>query len=320
MKIPFKTDHFALKDAERWAEELETLLQQSGLSVAPGSELERICLAPSEILSYRSGEGIASATVYRQYVDAAALAEMATRLLAARYNPSFEGLIPHLALLNVGDPRQAGRARATDQAARKLFELFTALLAMRFSDFVEIEHPVHGAEGNPNVVVEYEGKRWGLACKVPTSASRESLVQNLQRAAEQVVASGVDAGFPMFNLKNVIPPESYWRTDPEDPTERGFLVLAQPTQLLTKALNDVADLWRGIEEYVGSEVFAKLLSPRPCVPAILSYFHVIAPVRHDSFIGATTSRFVACYHLRTHSNEDEVLVHALHASAIAEWA
>lgn len=318
LKIPHRLSDFSVGEAERWSEDLEAMLLELGLSIASGSELERMCLAPTEILNYKPGQGLASVEAHRQFLDTAALAELATRLLSVRDHPSFPGLLPHLELLNEGDPRQAGRARATDQAARKLFELFTALLAMRFADSVELEHPVHGSRDNPDVVLRYRGKLWGLACKVPTSESPESLIQNLSKAVDQVVASGVDAGFPMFNLKNLISPESYWHSVDDDPDRRRFLVVPRPTQLLNRSLEDVRDLWRGVEQYVGAGVFADVLSPRPCVPAILSYLHVIAPVMHDSFTAATTSRFVSCYHVGRHLLSDEVLADAMHASAIAD--
>jgi hypothetical protein len=313
----YKLDHFGIDQAEKWSHELEAVLRELGISIAAGSELERVCLAPTEILSYRPGDGLTSAETNRQYLDTAALAELATRLVAARNHPSFATLLPHLELLDHGDPRQAGRARPTDDSARKLFEMFTALLAMRFSDNVELAHPLHGSPDNPDVVLRYQGRKWGLACKVPISENPESLVQNLAKAVQQVVASGVDAGFPMFNLKNVIAPESYWRVDSEDLSGRSFRIVPEPRDLLRRALADVKALWRGVESRVGAEAFANVLSPRPCVPAVLSYLHVLAPVFHGTFTAPTTSKFVSCYHIRQHLPSDKVLADAMHASAIA---
>jgi hypothetical protein len=312
-----RLDHISLEQAKRWSDELEALLQSVGVSIAPGSELERVCLAPAEILGYLPGSGLSSAEANRQYLDAAALAELAARLLKARQHPSFATLLPHLELLNHGDPRQAGRASPTDDPARKLFEMFTALLAMQFSESVELAQPVHGSSGNPDVVVHFQGKKWGLACKVPTSANPESLVQNLAKAVEQVVASEVEAGVPMFNLKNVIPPESYWRADPDDSSGRTFFIVPTPQELLRTALQDAASLWQGIEGYVGGEAFAEILSRRPCVPVALSYLQVLAPVDHGDLTSATTSRFVSCYHISRHLPSDTPFIDAMHASAIA---
>jgi hypothetical protein len=309
---------FSLADADLWADEFEAVLNDLGLVIEPGSEVERMCLAPTEILNYQAGQGISSDDTYRQYLDAAALAELATRIVRARRHPSFDTLRPHLELLNQGDPRQIGQGRPLDQAGRKLFELFVALLAMRFSDSVELEHPVHGADGNPDVVVGFEDRRWGIACKVPTSANPESLVQNLEKAVDQVVQAGVDAGLPLFNLKNVIPPEAYWERDSSDPSGRGFVLIENPAELPRRAISDVNDLWRDVERHVGPTVFKQLLSRPPCLPVALSYLQVLAPVVHDDAIAATTSRFVACYHQDQLPERDKRFIDALHKSAAGE--
>jgi hypothetical protein len=317
MDIPLRVSSFKVDEADRLGEELESVLNGIGVSIKPGSDVERMCLAPSEIVNYVAGQGISSDATYRQYVDAATLAELATRIVTARGHPSFATLLPHLELLNQGDPRQAGRARETDQAARKLFELFTALLAMRFSNSVELEHPVRGSDGNPDVVVEFGGQRWGIACKVPTSANPESLAQNLDKAVSQVVEAGVHAGVVMFNLKNVIPPESYWKADPEDPTARRFVLVREPAELPKRAIKDVENLWRGVESHVGPDVFKTLLLRPPCAPVVLSYLQVMAPVVHDDdVIAATTSRFVACYQIGSRSMQEEAFISALHKSAV----
>jgi len=298
----YRLDSFSIDDAERWGEELEALLQRFGIGVDAGSELERICLAPTEILAYRTGDDATSETTYRQFLDTSSLAEIATRLLAVQEHRSFPNLLPHLKLLNEGDPRQTGLGRPTDQASRKLFELFAAALAMDFAETVELEHPLLGSERNPDVALVYAQRRWGLACKVPTSGNLESLTQNVQAAARQVVASGVDAGFPFFNVRNVVP--EYWVADPRDPNGERFILGSDPTALMEQAIRNVEDLWGRVEDHVGSDVFAQLLSPRPCVPAVLSYVHVMAPVRHASFQSATTSRFVSCYHIGRHTADD----------------
>lgn len=313
----YKLDHFGIDQAEKWSDELEACLRECDISIATGSELERVCLAPTEILSYRPGDGLASAEANRQYLDTAALAEFATRLVAARNHPCFKNLLPHLELLNHGDPRQAGQARPTDDPARKLFEMFIALLAMQFSDNVTLAHPLRASPNNPDIVVQYQGQQWGLACKVPVSGKAESLFQNLDKAVKQVVSSGVDAGFPMFNLKNVIAPESYWRADAEDASGRGFMVVPEAPELLRRTLADVKAVWQRVESHVGADYFAEVLSHRPCVPAVLSYLHVLAPVFDGKFTAATTSRFVCCYHIGQHLRADEVLANAMHASAIA---
>ncbi len=317
MDISWRVSSFGLGEADRLGEEFEVLLSEFGVSIKPGSDAERMSLAPSEILSYKAGGGLSSAATYRQYLDAATLAELAARIVKVREHPSFGTLLPHLELLNEGDPRQAGRGRETDQAARKLFELFTALLAMRFSDSVELEHPVHGSDGNPDVVVEFQGRRWGIACKVPMSANPESLAQNLDKASDQVVQAGVDAGVALFNVKNVIPPESYWQADPEDPSGRRFFLIGAPAELPKRAINEVENLWRSVESHVGADAFMTLLLRPPSVPAVLSYLQILAPVVHDDgVVAATTSRFVACYQIGRHSKRDEAFINELHKSAV----
>lgn len=313
-----RVDSFSIDEAERWGDELEVLLKDSGIGVAPGSELERICLAPVEVLSYETGQSSTSAETYRQFLDTSSLVEIATRLIAARDHPSFPNLRPHLDLLNQGDPGQAGRGRPTDQASRKLFELLAALIAIDFAEVVELEDPQIGSDDNPDVALVYAGKRWGLACKVPTSDHPESLTQNVETAAKQVVASGVDAGFPFFNLRNVVP--VYWRADPDDPEGARFVVLPEPDALQEQAVADTAELWRRVEDHAGAATLAGLLSPRPCVPIVLSYLHAMAPVQHETRQAATTCRFVSAYTIGSHEEDDEILAHALHTAASTGWA
>jgi hypothetical protein len=310
---------FCLTEAERWGEDLEVLLSEVGLSVEPSSALERICLSPTEILDYTPGAGISSAETYRQYLDASALAELANRLLRARRHPSFETLIPHLKLLNEGDPRQAGVASQTDQASRKIFELFSALLVMDFSLHVELEDHVHGSDGNPDVAFEHDGRRWGIACKVPTSPHHESLIRNLTRAVEQITESGVDRGFPLFNLKNVVSPQAFWRTDPSDLCGERFIFFPRPEVLAEQAIAAAHKVWREVQDQIGEEHFAKALQSAGCVPLVLSYLQVLGPVFHGDTAAATTSRFVACFHIDRHEPSDEAAIQLIHNAAREEW-
>lgn len=317
MAESFRRSRLHIADAEKLADQLEALLERAGINVQPRSELERICLAPTEILSYRSGQQISSKTVARQYADASALGELAGRLVRAEHHPSFQALLPHLSLLNQGDPSQLGRARATDHASRQVFELFVGLLAMDFSDSIELEHPRRTTPGNPDVVLNFRNRRWGLACKVPVSANPQSLADNLERAAEQIAESGVEVGLPFFNLKNVIPPESYWQRDLSDEQGERFVVAPEPESVPKQMLEDLRRTWSDVEDGVGRSAFAALFSPRSCVPAVLSYVQVLAPAAHGPRIGATSARAVGCYHVNGLEESAVELVHAFHRAATA---
>ena len=304
---------YNLEDAEALVDKFEVLLNEYGLVINPGSALERICLAPAEALQSHGKPGLSAAETASLYRDVVGFSDTIGHLVAVRDHPCFARLVPHLELLNEGEASQLGPAPPTDQASRKLFELYIGAVAMRISSRVELEHPVHGSTGkNPDVLVDFQGARWGIACKVPTSANPESLVHNLKTALGQVAGSEAERGFPIFNFRNLLDHSAFWRSDPKDPSGATFLAFSNGDQVLSALTDSVNDLWESVQQHVGTGSLKTVLHIPPAIPAVMTVAHVLAPVRHAGVLAATSARAPGWHVLGHHSPKEEDLAKELY--------
>ena len=80
-------------------------------------------------------------------------------------------------------------------ATRKTIELMLALAALNAFDEIEVEDPNSSdpADPNPDLIVQYEGKRFGIACKSISSMQEETFKENVAKGISQLERA-IDAG------------------------------------------------------------------------------------------------------------------------------
>lgn len=74
-------------------------------------------------------------------------------------------------------------------ATRKTIELMFGLAALNAFESVELENPKHSDsfEPNPDLIIGFEGKRYGLACKSVSSLHEASMKENVDKGVSQLV-------------------------------------------------------------------------------------------------------------------------------------
>jgi hypothetical protein len=147
--------------------------------------------------------------------NAAGVHDFAAKLLAARDTPEFVQFVEHLKLIATGKVKttlsQTTENDPTDDAARKLVELYVACLAVHCGESVRLDHPTNAKGDNPDILLSWRDKIWALAIKTPSSRHGQTLFENIEKAAEQIERSAADKGLVVLNVKNIIDHEALWK-------------------------------------------------------------------------------------------------------------
>ena len=77
-------------------------------------------------------------------------------------------------------------------------------------DSVSVDSPKISKGDNPDIMFNYNDKKWGIACKVPHTKSAKTFIENFYKGIEQIENSESEIGFVVFNMKNVIPHDELW--------------------------------------------------------------------------------------------------------------
>jgi hypothetical protein len=86
---------------------------------------------------------------------------------------------------------------------------------------VELDDPNHAAGDNPDVLVTIDGQRWGFACKVLQTFHPEGFLEHLRKGVAQIDASPATVGAVIFNFKNLLNHQRYWRVVNEEAWKAG---------------------------------------------------------------------------------------------------
>jgi hypothetical protein len=280
---------FSFDKVQRVAEEFEELLRTEGISVQPGSALERMTLSLYDVI-YRHKLKIRSSTesdIRKIAGDVAAVGELAFQILQVKEHPDFSQLAAHLPLLNVGEVAQNRPHSVLDAAGNKIFELLAACFAMRSGARIQLEDPVNSAGGrNPDVIADYGDVRWAIACKVMHSCNPQSVIDNIQSGIRQIEAAPVNTGFVFINLKNKLEREKYWPITNTEEWEAGAepifwahvdwrfpqAMLEQELKSWSAALTSHAG---------GTQPIKDLFKNKKAIPAIFFYAHVMSGIVVD---------------------------------------
>jgi hypothetical protein len=85
--------------------------------------------------------------------------------------------------------------------------MYMAALVLLVAEWISMEPPGRSRGDNPDVITRFQGRDWGLACKVVHSDNPRGYRNHVIRGVEQIEAAAVDRGIVVFNLKNIVPHE-----------------------------------------------------------------------------------------------------------------
>lgn len=297
-----KVEHgWHYRAAEESAFRLEALLRQHGVTIQPGSALEEAVLTVMQVSEYKKA-GTAPTSVgefKKQYRTLIGCHELSSMILAVGEDSQFPALLPHLALLNQGQPLQNIPANGRDEAANKVFELYMGAVAMQCGTEVTLDDPSRSQGDNPDVLFTRDGKRWGIACKVLHGKSAEGFITNLKKGLSQIDASPADTGVVAFNLKNVLRHDEFWPETEDDALEGGMTLPAAwsdpatPFHLLVRQLQQVGV---ELESHLPANYIPQLFAGHRSVPGYLLWGATASAVIIDGRPTASSVRALNYQH------------------------
>lgn len=214
-RLPSELDARDLIDFKSYRElvfAFEDVLRRTDIQIKIGSILERICLEVISLDDRRQNPALNDnlADIRPALREASGLLSVVRKVVKLSRHPDFQGLVPHLRLMNGSMIPQNVRVSATDQGANKIFELLVALLCMDVGAAVRIDHPDRAVGDNPDVLATIDGQRWGFACKVLHGTSPLTFFERLEEGINQIERSEAEIGVVIFNLKNLIDHDCMW--------------------------------------------------------------------------------------------------------------
>jgi hypothetical protein len=295
-------------DADTIADVFLDLLGERGITPARGGKLEDEFLSVTELLEIwkdpRRAQGVANENEIIR--SAAGVHDFAAKVLAARNTPEFGQFEEHLKLIATGKLRttlsQVTANDATDDAARKLVELYVASLAVHCGEDIRLDHPTNAKGDNPDILLSYLDKTWALAIKTPSSRHGQTLFENIKKAGEQIERSAADKGLVVLNVKNIIDHEALWNSS--------FATLDEATATLKAEIEKVcqaADRDRTAAEWDG--VFAGHKTVLPVL--LIGQSVVLLPTGASDKTPTPLKIMAACGFDRTFDQEGAELAHCL---------
>jgi hypothetical protein len=189
-----------------------------------------------------------------------------------------------------------------DDAARKLVELYVACLAVHCGEDIRIDHPTKAKGDNPDILLSYLDKKWGLAIKTPSSAHGQTLFENIKKAGKQIERSAAHKGLVVLNLKNIIDHQALWNNSYNTLHEATLALTAEIEKVCENANQDrpVAD-WDG--------VFASKKTVLPIL--LMAQSVVLLPTAASQTTPTPLKIMVACGFDRPADQEGIQLAHCL---------
>lgn len=219
------------------------LLADRGITPPSRSGVEHEMLALVDLLDmWRNPERMRGIANEAEAVRCAAgIHDLAAKVLAAEALPDFASFDDHLKMVTSAREftsiAQNTDADARDQISNKMAELYVGALAIHCGTGLDLDDPDHSKGDNPDVIVDYQGKKWTLAVKTLASKRNgQTIFDNIRRAAEQIDASRAEVGMVVINAKNVIEHERFWDASPP------FLGVDDATEALRGELRALAEL------------------------------------------------------------------------------
>lgn len=268
---------------DRKAELLQVALEDIGVSINPGGALEDLCLLLKELADFHQGKLAPerSCDLRPRFRRASGFNHLASLILAVKDDPQLRKMSSHLNLLNRGTPTQNTPALANDPSANKTFELLMALAAIRIgSTCVELDDPDNSRGDNPDILADFDGETWGLACKVPGGDAPETLFERIKEGIEQIERSRATRGFVTLNFKNRFDHDSVMPDLGRD--SEGDILLGthrDEAELRSRLKRYAEERLKAMAEHATEPILSNLFVQSKALPAALVVSQTTAGVR-----------------------------------------
>ncbi|MFO0782064.1 MAG: hypothetical protein U0636_00080 [Phycisphaerales bacterium] len=203
-------------DANLIARRFEEALKYVGIEVQPNSELAAALhmIKDAEARQRKNAPPPETDAERLEVSRGLGVLHFAELLLVAytRGPEAIRFLVPHLKLLNSGEPAQNVR-KIGDQAANKIFEALVALACCKFATDVKVDHPDESMGDNPDILFTINGVTWGIACKTPNGASVESALNLIEGGSKQITQCPATRGLIVLNARNWLDLPRLWPLD-----------------------------------------------------------------------------------------------------------
>jgi hypothetical protein len=273
---------FSLEDNQQVVLEFEGLLRRHHMDIPIGSPLEEASMAILEMLEIRRDK-----TIHDRKTDCREkwrrgffLADIARKALRAETHADFKNLLSHLRLLL--EPSNFSQFSAIEVSAKpkakeinnKVFELFVAVILFQICSNLRFDNPVSSDGKKPDVIGEFKGKKWGVACKVSHSESPLTFLERVREGIDQIEKSDAEHGIVIVNLKNLIPHDIVWpaKLDKESGewTYGAFPFRDGPSEM-------IQIIFQKFEQQVyattgGRESFVRIFDSKKAVPLVLMFY------------------------------------------------
>ena len=173
-------------------------LRSKGLSVHPGSSLERSLRALETVTAWTRGAPMPVLSPEERYAVASEAfgIDFLTKVLHQSLPELEEPMHDYWPLLVRGDANQI-RAGRSETARNLLWELLVAALVAKFTTQIR--------RVEPDLHCTFLERRWGLACKAFYSFDVDRQVDAIVEGAKQLESASVDRGVVVVNVANIFP-------------------------------------------------------------------------------------------------------------------
>jgi len=265
-----KIDSAAISDA---ADRLASLLAQHGININPSSWLAKLIANARRLPSQSVGvihlpnelpdETAARLERMRLGMDMMIIADVVEAASGAIHRELVKG---RLRALRSGC--HASTTKASSSLERNLaFELVCAGWLSQFAADVAFAEP-------PDLLCDFEGVRWGVACKVAYGSPNESAC-DITRGAMQLESSPCHVGVVVMRISDVFPHHQV----PGFDAERRMILSAPTPQHAFDLADRLADEVVGpIVAALGSQGAERLMKKHPKLQAVVFVGHTLAHV------------------------------------------
>jgi hypothetical protein len=137
---------------------------------------------------------------------------------------------------------------------------------------------------NPDVIGEFKGRQWGIACKVSHSENPLTFLERVRDGIDQIEKADVDHGIVIVNLKNLIPHDILWpaKLDKEsgELTYGAFPFRNGPFEM-------IQIIFQKFEQQIyatagGQDAFAAVFAGKKAVPLVLMFYSSVTSYSPNS--------------------------------------
>jgi len=193
-------------ECEALFDAFERVLADQGIKIPRDSKLEQALLLARHIKYIREEDAalpeLTPADEDDMFRRTTWLWGMAPKVIDAARHEDFRELVPHLKLVVEGEFAQSVPGDPNEDSD-KLFELVVALAVLPFAKNLKVDTG-NAAAKNPDLLFDFAGTRWGIACKALYTVKPERYRESVIKGASQIEKSEAERGVVCVSLRNLL--------------------------------------------------------------------------------------------------------------------